>query len=82
MKITTDSELLAQIEEFLTSHSLSPSRFGRAAMGDAGLVTHLRKGRSLTLKSAEKVVHFMRTYRPASGDDKCCTASTASCPAD
>lgn len=59
----SDKHLLAQIEAFLERHSVAPSRFGRAAMGDAGLVTHLRNGRSLSLKNAKRVLTFIEEYQ-------------------
>jgi hypothetical protein len=64
MEMLTDQRLLEQIEQFLKEHDVAPSRFGRDVMGDGALVQHLRAGRSLSLKNAEKVVRFMEAYQP------------------
>lgn len=60
----TDQALLEKIEHFLKEHDVAPSRFGRDVMGDGALVQHLRAGRSLSLRNAEKVVRFMEAYQP------------------
>lgn len=66
MEIMTEAQLLALIEAFLKKHTMSPSKFGREAMGDPALVFQLRKGRrSLSMKNAEKVVAYMTTYQSA-----------------
>lgn len=61
----TDDTLLAQIDDFLAKTGMKPTRFGIDTLGDGGLVRQLREGgRSLTLKSAGKVIEFMENYRP------------------
>lgn len=42
--------------------------FGRSAIGDPNLVTNLRSGRSLTLKTANAIVSFMADYIPTRTD--------------
>ena len=64
MDILTDRSLLERIDAFLDQHGMKPSRFGREAMGDGALIQHLRAGRSLSLRNAEKVVLFMENYQP------------------
>ncbi|HET7255586.1 MAG TPA: hypothetical protein VFJ46_17655 [Xanthobacteraceae bacterium] len=65
MQIVTDAQLLEQIEAFLVKADMAPSKFGRDAIGDAALVFQLRDGkRSLSLRTAEKVVQFMSDWRP------------------
>jgi phosphopantothenoylcysteine decarboxylase/phosphopantothenate--cysteine ligase len=63
--------LLAEIERFLAATGASPTTFGLAAVNDGHLVTNLRKGHSITLKTADKVRAYMarqapqpRQYRP------------------
>lgn len=63
MKITTDSELLEQIEGFIADTGMKPSRFGLDAMGDGALIQQLRGGRSLTLRNASRVIDFMKSFR-------------------
>lgn len=64
MQIISDAQLLEKVEAFIAKHNMAPSRFGKEVMGDPALVFQLREGRrSLSLKNAEKVVNFMRSYR-------------------
>jgi phosphopantothenoylcysteine decarboxylase / phosphopantothenate---cysteine ligase len=51
----TAKALLEEIEAFLGETGLSPTKFGVAAVNDGHLVTNLRKGNSVTLKTADKV---------------------------
>lgn len=61
--LINDAEMLNQIEAFIAAHSLGPSTFGRASIGDARLVDDLRKGgRSLTLRTANRIATFMNEY--------------------
>lgn len=59
----TDDTLLAEIDAFLARTNMKPTRFGIDTLGDGGLVNGLRTGRSLTLKSANRVLAFMSEYR-------------------
>jgi phosphopantothenoylcysteine decarboxylase / phosphopantothenate---cysteine ligase len=52
--------LLAEIEAFLAQSGLTPTKFGLAAVNDGHLVANLRKGNSVTLKTADRVRAFMR----------------------
>lgn len=65
MDIITDKLLLSQIEAFIETHGIAPSRFGLDAMGDGALIPQLRAGRSLSLKNAERVLRFMDAYPAA-----------------
>ena len=56
--------LLAEIEAFLVTHDMAPTRFGHEALGDRHLVFQLRRGRRLWPDTADKVRKFMVTYRP------------------
>ena len=64
MEIITDSQLLRAVEDFLTATDTKPTRFGREVMGDGSLVTHLRKGRSLSLKNAKRVIEHIVEHQP------------------
>jgi hypothetical protein len=63
--IITDAQLLEQIDAFLVSTKMAPTRLGLEALSDGGLVKSLRAGRSLSLRNAEKLVNFMAAYQPA-----------------
>ena len=62
-----DSELLAEIEAFLMEAGMSPSYFGKEAVGNSELVARLRQGRSTTQKTADEVRRFMRDERTRKG---------------
>jgi len=65
-QIPTDADVLTSISRFCDSHSIKPSAFGRLAIGDGNLVGDLRAGkRSVTLKTAARLVDFMANYRPS-----------------
>src|SRR5262245_27699372 len=53
------SGLLAEIEAFLSGTGLTATEFGIAAVNDGHLVANLRKGSSVTLKTADRVRAFM-----------------------
>ena len=61
--LTSDAELLTQIERFCATHGIRPTTFGRQAIGDGNLISSMRQGkRSLTLKTAARVIEFMAGY--------------------
>lgn len=63
MTFPSDADFLDRIEQFLTRTKMKPSRLGLEALSDGAVVFQLREGkRSLTLKSAEKLVNFMAAY--------------------
>lgn len=70
MKIMTDAELLASVEDFLVRTGMPHTRFGREVMADGALVQHLRTGRSLSLSNANKVLAFIAAYKPGSSEAK------------
>lgn len=58
------SALLTDIEAFIATHEMSPTRFGVGALGDRHFVKQLRKGRRTWPETEAKVRQFMATYRP------------------
>jgi hypothetical protein len=61
--------ILREIEVFLATHKMTAAFFGERALGDWRLVQELRgseerRPRRLWPETAEKVRHFMLTYRP------------------
>ncbi|APL94109.1 hypothetical protein [Sphingobium indicum] len=62
-KLPTDAEMLQRIETFCAEHSLPPTTFGRLAVGDGNLVTGLRRDRSMTLRTGQRIIDFMASYR-------------------
>jgi phosphopantothenoylcysteine decarboxylase/phosphopantothenate--cysteine ligase len=55
--------LLAEIEAFLAGSGVTATKFGIAAINDGHLVANLRKGSSVTLKTADKVRAYMASQR-------------------
>lgn len=52
-------QLISEIDAFLARTGMAPTALGRASIGDPHLVRNLRSGRTVTLKSADKVRRFM-----------------------
>ena len=63
--IPTDAEMLAKIEAFCADNSISPTTFGRRAVGDGNLISGLRNNRSMTLRTGQKIIEFMAAFRRA-----------------
>jgi phosphopantothenoylcysteine decarboxylase / phosphopantothenate---cysteine ligase len=59
--------LLAEIEAFLAETGLTATKFGLAAVNDGHLVANLRKGNSVTLKTADRVRAFIGERASAQG---------------
>lgn len=55
--------LLVDIEAFIETHGLAPSRFGVAALNDNHLIRDLRRGRRLWPETERRVRLFMATYK-------------------
>jgi hypothetical protein len=59
MARTFSEHFAARVEAFLQASGFKPSEFGRQAIGDAAFVLNLRRGRSPTLATADKVLAFI-----------------------
>jgi phosphopantothenoylcysteine decarboxylase / phosphopantothenate---cysteine ligase len=59
----TNKALLAEIEAFLAEAGVTPTKFGVAAVNDGHLVANLRKGNSVTLKTADRVRSYIARER-------------------
>lgn len=83
MDVPTTSDIVAAIERFLARHDdMAPTRFGREATGEPQLLDSLRRGRSPSLDTANRIVTFMRAKDDEAGfgpdhEDGVCTAA---CP--
>jgi phosphopantothenoylcysteine decarboxylase/phosphopantothenate--cysteine ligase len=60
---STGRALLSEIEAFLAATGVTPTKFGIAAVNDGHLVANLRKGSSVTLKTADRVRAHMDSER-------------------
>ena len=50
---------LARVEAFLVATGTKPSVFGQYAVGDSAFLLNLRRGRSPTLATADKVLAYI-----------------------
>lgn len=57
-------DILTDIEAFLKAQAMTPTAFGRAALGDPRFVFQVRDGRRLWPQTERTVRDFMRTYQP------------------
>ena len=71
----TAKQLLGEIEGFLAQFDITPSKFGVAAVNDGHLVAKLRKGSSVTLKTADRVRAYMASQRRAAPSQIACRAT-------
>ena len=62
--VPSQAELLARIKAFLNESGMSPTAFGRHAVGDGTLLRRLRK-HSCTLATADRIERFMATWSRA-----------------
>ena len=51
--------LLQRIERHLRSRRMSPTRFGREAVGDPNLISQLKDGRELRTSTAQRVIDYL-----------------------
>jgi hypothetical protein len=51
--------LLLRIERHLRMHRMSPTRFGREAVGDPNLLSQLKDGRELRAATAQRIVDYL-----------------------
>jgi hypothetical protein len=56
--------LLRQIELHMRATRMSPTRFGREAVGDPNFVSNLRDGREPRSRTAQRVIEYIERKRP------------------
>ena len=56
---TLTNHFRARVEAFLAATGFKPTEFGRQSVGDPSFVLGLRRGRSPTLATADKVLAFI-----------------------
>ncbi len=57
-------QFVNEVESFLSKTEMLPTLFGRAALGDGNFVTTLRRGRSPSARTIDKVRAYMHAERP------------------
>lgn len=60
MDLPSHTEVVEQIDSFLSRHDMAPSRLGRDALGEPQFVSEVRKGRLPGLSTLSKLLDFMR----------------------
>ena len=58
----TAATLLAEIETFLARSGMSATKLGVVAVNDGHLVANLRRGASVTLKTADRVRAWIASH--------------------
>ena len=56
-----------RVEAFLAGTGFKPTEFGRQAIGDASFILNLRRGRSPTLATADRVLAFIEELESGAG---------------
>ena len=59
---TVSEDFRAQVEAFLQASGFKPSEFGQQSVGDRSFVLNLRRGRSPTLATVDRVLAFIREF--------------------
>lgn len=63
--MSTHLDFVAEVEAFLRLSGLNATQFGKDALNDTRFVFMIRKGRSPSLKTVERVREFMAGYEKA-----------------
>lgn len=54
--------LIQRIERHMRENRMSPTRFGREAIGDPNLVTQLRNGRELRARTLQRLIDYLAEH--------------------
>ena len=65
--MTLEQQFRSRVRAFLERSRLSPTRFGRMALGKPSLLRRIERGRSPTLRTADRILAFMAEYDRTSG---------------
>ena len=64
---TLEQQFSARVNAFLELTGMSPTTFGMRAVGDPNLIRQMRKGRSPSLRTADRTLAYIASYPAASG---------------
>ena len=67
MARTFSEHFAARVETFLQASGFKPTEFGKQAIGDAAFILNLRRGRSPTLATADKILAFIEQLEGGDG---------------
>jgi hypothetical protein len=69
----TQTKLLSEIEDFLSTRDMKSTTFGRHAVNDGKFVGRLRRGANMTLATIDRVRAYIKehqcTVQPQAGED-------------
>lgn len=56
--------LLQRIERHLRARRMSPTRFGREAVGDPNLISQLKDGREMRAATVQRITDYLNENEP------------------
>ena len=63
--MNSHQQLLAEINAFLAVSGMAATTFGKRAANNSQVVDRMSEGRSVTLRTAERIRQFIRENAPA-----------------
>ena len=72
---TLEQQFDSRVRVFLGRTGVSPTTFGMKALGDPNLMRQIDGGRSLSLRTADRVMAFMEAYEGAAHGARGSTSS-------
>ena len=69
MEKTLEGRFISRVSAFLGRSGLSPTAFGKKAMGDPNLMRQIGRGRSPSLRTADRILAFIAEQDRASAAD-------------
>ncbi|MDE0359422.1 MAG: hypothetical protein OXN92_17005 [Gammaproteobacteria bacterium] len=67
MEKTLEGRFISRVGAFLGRSGLSPTAFGKKAVGDPNLMRQIGRGRSPSLRTADRILAFIAEQGRASG---------------
>lgn len=67
MEKTLEGQFISRVSAFLGRSDLSPTAFGKKAVGDPNLIRQIVRGRSPSLRTADRILAFIAEHDGASG---------------
>ena len=67
MEKTLEGQFISRVSAFLGRSDLSPTAFGTKAVGDPNLMRQIGRGRSPSLRTADRILAFIAEHDRASG---------------
>ncbi|MDE0652003.1 MAG: hypothetical protein OXI12_16875 [Gammaproteobacteria bacterium] len=64
---TLEGQFISRVGAFLGRSGLSPTAFGKKAVGDPNLMRQIGRGRSPSLRTADRILAFIAEHDGASG---------------